>query len=138
MSGRHATVPGEVARLPELTRFLQDFWTAERLPAAQASAFEVALEEIFVNSVTHGSRGGTRVRVEVSLAVADGGVTMTVEDDGPQFDPLTLPPPDVDCPLEQRPVGGLGIHLVRRMMDTVSYQRVGAHNRLRMTRRIEP
>jgi anti-sigma regulatory factor (Ser/Thr protein kinase) len=51
---------------------------------------------------------------------------MTIEDDGPRFDPLSLPPPDVTAGLAERPVGGLGLFLVRQLMDVVSYDRVGA------------
>ncbi len=61
---------------------------------------------------------------------------MTIEDDGPRFDPLSLPPPDVTASLDERPIGGLGLFLVRQLMDAVSYDRVGARNRLRMTKRV--
>ena len=100
-------------------------------------SFELALEEIFMNVVLHGSPPGTLPRVELSLGLADGGVTMTLEDNGSEFDPLTLPPPDLEASLANRRVGGLGVFLVRQMMDAVSYQRVGAHNRLRMSKFIE-
>jgi serine/threonine-protein kinase RsbW len=62
---------------------------------------------------------------------------MTVEDDGPQFDPLSLPPPDVTVSLADRKVGGLGVFLVRNLMDTVSYARVAGRNQLRMSKRLE-
>ncbi len=62
---------------------------------------------------------------------------MTVQDDGPQFNPLSVPAPDVTASLDQRAVGGQGVFLVRSMMDTVSYQRVGARNQLTMTKHIE-
>ena len=127
-------VPGDAAQLTVLNRFLQEFWTAAQLPPAQALSFELALEEIFMNIVMHGSRPGLTSRVEVSLALAADGITMTIEDDGPQFDPLTLPSPDVTASLAERPVGGLGVFLVRRVMDTVSYDRIGACNRLTMTK----
>lgn len=137
MREARSTVAAEAAHLPALTRFLQGFWSASALPAEQALAFELALEEVFMNVVMHGAQraGGIPV-VEVALRHADGRLTMTVEDDGPQFDPLTLPPPKLTGSLEERPVGGLGVFLVRKMMDTVSYQRIGARNRLRMTKEI--
>jgi serine/threonine-protein kinase RsbW len=133
---RRTSVPSDAAQLPALTQFLQEFWMAAELPPAQALAFELALEEVFINVVVHGSPAGTVPMVEVSLILADGSLTMTVEDDGPEFDPLSLPPPDVDADLEHRPVGGLGVFLVRQMMDAVSYHRVGARNQLRMTKHI--
>jgi anti-sigma regulatory factor (Ser/Thr protein kinase) len=59
-----------------------------------------------------------------------------IEDDGPSFDPLSLAAPDVTASLEERRVGGLGVYLVRQMMDAVCYQRVGARNQLSMTKRV--
>ena len=61
---------------------------------------------------------------------------MTVEDDCRQFDPLSLPPPDLTASLAERPVGGLGVSLVRQMMDAVSYDRVGMRNRLSMKKHL--
>jgi len=132
-----SAVAAEAAHLAALTRFLQEFWSAGALPVEQAPAFELALEEVFMNVVLHGApRAGATPRVEVSLSLVDRELTMTVEDDGPQFDPLALPPPKLTAKIAERPVGGLGVFLVRKMMDTVSYERVGARNRLRMTKDI--
>lgn len=134
MNERHTVVPGDAAHLAALTRFLQEFWSAAKLPPAQALHFELALEEVFMNIVMHGSHPGVAAQVAVSLLAVDGGLTMTVEDDGPGFDPLTLPPPDLTASLAERRVGGLGVFLVRRIMDAVRYERVGTHNRLTMTK----
>src|SRR5262249_46780457 len=65
-------------------------------------------------------------------------VTMIVEDDGPQFDPLSLPPPDVTASLADRRGGGLCVFLVRDMMDTVTYARIAGRNQLRMSKRLCP
>lgn len=135
---RRASVPGAAEHLPTLVRFLGDFWSTAALPPPEALSFELALEEVFMNVVMHGSPAGTVVRVEVALALNDRDLTMTVEDDGPQFDPLSLPAPDVALSLEERRVGGNGVFLVRQMMDAVSYQRVGARNQLKMTKHITP
>ena len=133
---RRIAVASDAAHLPALTQFLQEFWSAAGLPRAQALAFQLALEEVFMNVVMHGSPAGTAPRVEVSLMLTDAGLNMTVEDDGPEFNPLSVPPPDVTASLGERPVGGHGVFLVRQMMDAVSYQRVGARNRLSMTKHI--
>jgi serine/threonine-protein kinase RsbW len=134
MNERQTSVPSDAAQLPALSRFLQDFWTDFNLPAAAALTFELALEEMFMNVVMHGSDAAQENRVEVSLTLADGGVTLTIEDDGAPFDPLSLPAPDVSASLEGRRVGGLGVFLVRQVMDSVSYRRRGTVNQLRMTK----
>jgi serine/threonine-protein kinase RsbW len=133
---RRLAVASTASQLPVLTQFLQDFWSEARLPPGQSMAFELALEEIFMNIVTHGTPGGAQQRVDVSLVVTDGGLTMTFEDDGPPFDPLSLPAPDITARLEERAVGGLGVALMRRMMDSVSYHRIGTRNQLTVSRRI--
>lgn len=63
-------------------------------------------------------------------------MTAEVVDDAPAFDPLAREEPDIDAELDEREVGGLGIHLLRRMMDEVTYARVDGHNRLRFAKRL--
>ncbi len=129
-------VPAEAAQLPRLTRSLQEFWAAAALPEAHAPTFELALEEVFMNVVMHGSLPGSVPQVELSVGLTDGAVTMTIEDDGAAFDPLSLPAPDVTSGVAERRIGGYGVFLVRQMMDTVSYRRVGTRNQLQMSKRI--
>jgi serine/threonine-protein kinase RsbW len=136
VNAQRLAVPADVAQLPVLTRFLQEFCTGASLPAGAAMPFELALEELFTNVVRHGSPAGSAPRVEVTLALADSTLTLTLEDDGPAFDPLALPAPDVTAALEARPIGGLGVFLVRQMMDAVRYDRVGVRNRIRLTKRV--
>ena len=136
MNERRTSVPSEAAQLPVLAQFLQEFWSAADLPAAQSLAFEIALEEIFMNVVTHGTPAGSPRRVEVCLALSEDDLTLAVEDEGPPFDPLSLPPPDTSARLDERRVGGLGVYFVRQLMDAVSYTRVGPRNQLRMTKHV--
>jgi len=137
VTARSTAVPADAAQLTVLTGFLREFGSAVALDAAHVQTFELALEEIFMNIVMHGSQPGSTPLVEVSLQRAAESVTMTVEDNGPEFDPLSLPPPDVTAGLADRPVGGLGVFLVRKMMDTVSYARISGRNQLRMSKRLD-
>jgi len=130
------TVPAEAAQLAVLNRFLRESWTAAGLAPGGAASFELALEEIFMNIVMHGNRPGGTSRVEVALSLGPDAVTLAVEDDGPPFDPLSLPPPDLTANLEDRRVGGLGVYLVREVMDEVNYARIAGCNRLRMSKRL--
>ena len=134
---RRICVSSAAGQLPVLMQFVRDFWATASLPPAKESSFALALEEVFMNVVMHGSPPGTAPTVEVSLGLADGQIAMTVEDDGPPFDPLMLPQPDVEAGIEERRIGGLGVFLVRQLMDTLDYRRVGARNQLRMTQRVE-
>lgn len=122
-----------VEELPALVEFLQRVWQDWALPAAAAFPFELALDEVFMNVVMHGTTpDGSPREVSVLLRHAGSAVTMVMEDDGPAFDPLTLDAPDIDAPIEERELGGLGVFLVRELMDELSYAYTGTHNQLTM------
>jgi serine/threonine-protein kinase RsbW len=133
---RRASVPSEAEQLPVLALFLQEFWAAAKLPPAQSLPFEVALEEIFMNVVTHGTPAGSHGRVDVCLALRDNNLTLAIEDEGPPFDPLAVAAPDTGACLEQRRIGGLGVYFVRQLMDVVSYKRMGPRNQLTMSKHV--
>ena len=102
---------------------------------------EVALDEVLANVVRHGLAGrageatvGLELRLEVGVEPPVWEVVVT--DDGPEFDPLRAPAPDTSAGLEERPVGGLGVALVRRLVDEVEYERRDGQNRLRLRRRL--
>lgn len=130
------TVRNDTAELVRLNTFLSEFWSENRLPEDLSMDVTLALEEVFLNVIQHGYSDAAEHEILVRLALETGAVALTVEDDGVPFNPLDLPPPDVNLPVEQRQIGGLGIHLVRRVMDGVEYFRVGGHNRLVMRKRL--
>lgn len=126
------TLPGDESRLQEAMTFLQGFWEHASLPPDLLFPFELSLEEVFMNVAMHGGREDGPATVWITLGTGGGRVELSVSDDGPAFDPLSLPAPDVNAPLEERGIGGLGVYLVREMMDGVSYAREGDRNTLRM------
>ncbi len=70
--------------------------------------------------------------IEAEITILDMRLKVTIIDEGRPFNPLNRPNPDTESPLEERPVGGLGIYLARNMMDTMEYQYVSDTNRLVM------
>ncbi|MCX7058625.1 MAG: ATP-binding protein, partial [Proteobacteria bacterium] len=86
-------------------------------------------------AVTHGA--ATRFSLSLELA-GEASVRMTLTDDSPPFDPLSLATPDLDSPLEERNIGGLGLHLIRTMMDEVVYCREENLNRLMVAKTLVP
>ena len=97
----------------------------------------VALDEVLSNVVRHGTGGRPNSLIDVTFALEAGSLEVTVVDDGPEWDPLTLPPPDTTAPLDARRPGGLGVHLVRNLMDRVTYTRDEDRNHLVFARRCE-
>ena len=130
------SVPGQSSELPALNEWLHQRWAETGLAPETCFPFELALEELFINVAMHGSTPGIVPQVEVEFTFDGSTAALTVRDDGPAFDPLAAPPPDVEAALEERPVGGLGIYLVREMMDDVTYQRTATQNCLRMAKQV--
>lgn len=136
--GASTVATGLTGRDEDLSRAREMALTLVRgqaLAPAVAADLEVVLDEVLSSIVRHGFRDGREHEIRITLAVDGDVVVVTVEDDGPAFNPLTHPLPDRNTPLEGRTVGGLGIQLIRGLMDEVSHQRVGERNRLVLRRR---
>jgi len=100
--------------------------------------FHLVIDEVISNVERHGAASGVPPRLWCEFVRRVGVVEMIVVDDGPAFDPLQQPDPPLDVAIEDRPVGGLGIFLVRRLMSDVRYERRAGTNRLRLTVRFTP
>jgi anti-sigma regulatory factor (Ser/Thr protein kinase) len=96
----------------------------------------LATDEVLANIVLHGYRSDPAGRI--LFRARHDGATFTLEfsDGAPAHDPLAAAPPDLDLPAAERPIGGLGIHLVRTLMDAVEYRREEGENRLTLRRRV--
>lgn len=131
------TLRSAVSELPRLVEMATAFAEAGGLSAVEQARLLVILDELFSNVLRHGKGGAKAVeKVEVALSLDGERLTMDFADDGAPFDPLAVAPPDFNLQGAQRPVGGLGIHIVRGLVDEVQYQRGGGLNRLRLIRRI--
>lgn len=120
------TLGSDLAELGRLAGEADAFCDRHGVPDAARMALQLALEEIVTNIVSHGGAGAGPI--DVTLRRDGGSIEARVEDHGAPFDPLTHEDPDVDAPLEEREAGGLGILLVKRVMDGVTYERAGARN----------
>jgi anti-sigma regulatory factor (Ser/Thr protein kinase) len=118
--------------LPALLDDIESGLAARGAPPAAIAAVSVALDEVVSNAFGHG--GATAV--EVTARVVDGRVTVEIGDDGAAFDPTAAAAPDTEAAIEDRAIGGLGIHLVSRLMDHVAYERRPGRNHLRLSKAI--
>ena len=126
----------DLAGLADLADWAERFGATHRLSAGVVNALNVVLDEAVSNPIHHGYDAGVGGEIVVRLRRASDRVEVEVEDDGRPFDPLQAPPPDLTLPLERRPIGGLGIHLIRNLMDEVDYARQGGRNVLKMAKRL--
>jgi len=130
------TLPSDHTALASLQTFASEFAQRGSLSRDERARLSIILEELFTNSDTHGYRpeGGS---ITVALALSASLIEIDFEDDGPPFDPLSVDGPTLDAPGDERAIGGLGLHLVRSLVDEAHYHREGGRNCLHLVRRIK-
>ena len=116
----------EIGGLATLNGYIEAFAEEHGVSAADVGAISLAAEELFANTIHHSEPPATSV--EFALSLADGVVTAVYSDDAAAFDPTLHPAPDTTLPADQRPIGGLGIHFVRKTMPSFRYSRVDGRN----------
>jgi anti-sigma regulatory factor (Ser/Thr protein kinase) len=116
--------------LSRLTDAVAGFVAEQRISGRDGFELTLVLEEIFTNIVSYGFDEPGAHAIEVSLERRDGVVHVDVADAGRPFDPRDVPPPDLAADLEHPPIGGHGIHLVRRLTEDLAYERRAGINHL--------
>lgn len=112
-------------QLPEITTVigaLEDFARSRDLPEATRWRFHLALEELLRNVISHAYPDKVEHAIEITLECNNTHMTAAITDDGIPFNPLNVAVPELSEALEERVVGGLGIHLVRNVVDTLTYE----------------
>jgi anti-sigma regulatory factor (Ser/Thr protein kinase) len=117
----------------EAERWLESY----QAPPQALNLVLLAIEEVVTNCIEYGYDDAGEHTIVIVLSISDGILTMNVIDDGHPFDPFTLPPPDFSLDIQDRPIGGLGIYLLRKLADHISYERRDGTNRLTLTRRLQ-
>ncbi len=126
----------EIPRIAEtVERFCQMHGLAPRI----AMQLTLALDELATNAISHGFAPDVAYADAIRLRLTLDGhaVQAVIEDRGRPFDPLSVPPADTALGLEARAVGGLGVHLVRAVMDDVRYERRDGKNRVHLRKRYD-
>ncbi len=126
----------DATELPRIQSAIGEFSREQDWPPDIEFQVDLVLEELVLNVVHHGSSDGEEGEIKIELVSDAETVVIDIIDDGRPFDPLTdAPEPDTESTIEDRAVGGLGIHLVRTMMDDVTYQREENKNHIRLVKR---
>ncbi|WP_374443936.1 ATP-binding protein [Stella sp.] len=135
MPARTIQIGRSLQDLQPIAEFVETFCADEGVPDGAAFHLALVIEEAASNVIRHGYAAGGRAG-SVSLERRGDAVTVEIVDDGPPFDPLAVAPPDVDAPLMERDIGGLGVEMMRKMTDRQSYRRDGDRNRLTLVKRV--
>ncbi len=118
----HLQLDARPEELPRVAEAVEAMAERDGWPAKLLFQVNLVLEELALNIMTHGRDGGAR-NLEIILAPRAEALTIELFDDGRQFDPIEEAPEfDPDLPIEQRSIGGVGVHLVRTLVDSMSYR----------------
>ncbi len=129
------TIRNSNSEIRRLAKWAGMFCEANDVGASE-HRLTLVLEELLTNVISYGYDDDDEHEIYVHLRFEDGILTSIFDDGGQPFDPHAAQKPVMDGPLEDRSVGGLGIHLILTIMDSVEYERVDGRNRTTMTMNI--
>lgn len=129
---------GASSEFIRLVSFAEKFAGRCGLADSERARLLIILEELFTNAVHHGGRpdGVPAEQIEVALATSPGRIEIDFIDNAPPFDPLAQAEPEFGPSLAERSVGGLGLHIVRSLVDEARYRRKAGRNCLTLVRNL--
>lgn len=136
MTERHLLIHNDIQQIPQLADFVETIAADKHLDHSLSISLNLALEEAVSNVIMYAYPNGTDGLVDIEAIVREDTLSFIVSDSGSAFDPTAVPDADVNLGVDERQVGGLGIHLVRSIMDAISYERKDGKNILTMTKKI--
>lgn len=116
------TLPNDIEAIPEMSEFVEQMCSEAGVSPSDTMSIVLAIEEAVVNVMQYAYPQGTKGDVIVEAVADDKHLDFIISDDGIPFDPTKKEKVDTTLSAEERPIGGLGIHLVREIMDAINYE----------------
>ena len=136
MAMRKAEYPAQFQYLDEIRDFVAEVAKQGGFNEKEIYSIQLAADEAASNIIEHAYQGVTDGELEITCEMKSGLLTIVLHDNGKSFDPTTVRPPDLKADLSERQIGGLGIYLMRKLMDEVRYVSVpNGGNTLTLTKR---
>ncbi|NDV21492.1 ATP-binding protein [Desulfovibrio sp. JC022] len=126
----------DISELKVLAEKIEIFGSENGISDKTVFELNLVLDELFTNLVSYGCQSD-RHKFDLIMELKAGFLTIWIEDDGKKFNPLDAPEPDMECSCEERKVGGLGIHFMRKMMDSIEYAWADGKNKLTLTKNVQ-
>jgi anti-sigma regulatory factor (Ser/Thr protein kinase) len=127
------TLANRMDEVPRLVALLESFGARAGLSDDLTFRLTVTIDEAITNIIEHAYDDAASHDIGLSVTWDGAALTAVIEDDGRSFDPRQVPRPDVNAPLDERKSGGLGVYLVRTLVQDVDYRRAGSRNVLTLT-----
>ena len=131
-------LPNDTKEVPTLAAFVDEVCEAVGFDAALTMKMNLAIEEAVVNVMEYAYPRGTHGDITVEAQANDVRLKFTIIDSGTHFDPTAQAEVDTTLSAEDRPIGGLGIHIVRQYMDSINYERISGRNVLTLRKKLLP
>lgn len=133
-----AEIDNDVSQIARVTSLIEQFGARHRLPEGVIFHLKLAFDELLTNIISYGFVDGRPHKISASVRLDGDRLQAEIVDDGIAFDPLAAGTVDTELPVEERGIGGLGIHFVRTVMDEVDYRRLDGRNCLKMVKHLPP
>lgn len=121
MNFKEIILTNSLDELAKLTSEIEEFAESNELTQKVLYAITLSLEELITNTISYGYKDDELHHIRITLKKNNNTVNILISDDAEQFNPILRDDPDTEAELEKRPIGGLGIHLVKKMMDEIEY-----------------
>ena len=129
-------ISNQLSEIRKIRKELDKFYNFHNLPAKITNVIDMAVEEIITNLISYAYEDNYKHEINIQLSLTNVEIILEINDDGRPFNPLEKSIPDTSSSIEDRPIGGLGIHIVKKLMDSVDYKYKGNRNCLIMKKNI--
>lgn len=136
MAEKVITISNQITQLEVLANAMENISEEWDIPMNISLSLNLVLEELVTNIIFYGYDDKNDHEISISLSYDNNIMQLQIEDDGREFNPLLMAEPDLDVAIENRKIGGLGIHFVRKIMDDIIYVRSESKNILTMKKNI--
>lgn len=137
MDRKQIILQNDIQQVPLLAQFVDEACETAGLDMATAMKLNLAIEEAVVNVMNYAYPQGTVGDIYIEVQVDNNQLEFIISDSGTPFDPTTMAEVDTTLSAEERTIGGLGIHLVRNIMDSINYERVNGKNILALIKKLK-
>lgn len=130
-------ISNQIEDLSKVNAFLEEMGDEWGLPVPLVLSMTLVMEEALTNIMLYAFDDNNKHIIKIFFKKSDDGFSITIVDDGKEYDPTSKPDPDITLPAEQREIGGLGIFLIKKIMDQVRYQRNNDRNYLILNKKMK-
>lgn len=133
---RELNIDNSISNVPKVNNFVKEIGKELKLPEKDTQSLKLAIEEAVVNVINYAYPAGEKGNIDIEAKASNTALRFKITDNGMAFAPTDAPDVDTSLSAEERQIGGLGIFLVRQLMDTINYERIDSKNVLTLTKKL--